>query len=100
MPDWLKLILEAIPILAGVFAMGRFAAKAEHANDSIKGLVHKVEDAVTKLDAIPVLAARIEQVQETVTRHRSDFKDLQRGIQETRDIAVRAEMASSHDWSK
>lgn len=68
-------------------------------------IVERAEQAAAKLDKhsdaiqqIPNLVTRIGQLENTVSHHmNTDHRELRGRLDDTRDIAVRAELASQHD---
>lgn len=78
---------------AVIYAGGKFVARVESA-------VKKIEGVEGKLEVVPTLVTNVETMKEMLRHHiNSDHKELVRRVDDTRDIAVRAEMASSHDFN-
>lgn len=78
----------------GVFAVlffgGRWVGRIEVAAEKISRMAADVAQ-------IPLLRQEIAQVKEAHEAHRSEFKRLAAKVDETRDVAIRAELQSQHD---
>lgn len=71
--------------------IGRIVERAERAAASLD--VHS-----KAIEQIPHLVTRVALVEEAVRHHiNTDHRELRGRLDDTRDIAVRAEMASQHD---
>jgi hypothetical protein len=72
---------------------GGQAERVETSVRRIEGLEKKLE----VLSMIPVIEARVGMLENVMTTMRSDFRELRGSVDDTRKMAIRAEMASQHD---
>lgn len=91
----IRLAIELASFAGGVggiiFALGKYAARLE-------SLTHEILAIRPKLEAIPKLVADVEQLKDHLGSHvRSFHSELGRKIDDTRDLAIRAEARSSGD---
>ena len=71
-------------------------AQAERVESSVRR-IEGIEQKLGSLSEIPALARGQAQLENVVSRMQSDFAQLRTRVDETRDRAIRAELASQSD---
>lgn len=84
----LHLVVELVSLGVILLAGGRWIGKIESA-------AAKLDGATKNLEQIPVLATKVGMLENSFSKHLSDHRGLEGRVDDTRDIAVRADLKSS-----